>query len=107
MAAWGLVGLAGAALGRLSSRSLGRIGLAVACGVAALAAKEIMNVYTWTLGASHTPAALLAAAGAALPFDITDTVASVLFGLAFGPELARLLARVRVRMHVSWEPAGG
>jgi energy-coupling factor transport system substrate-specific component len=106
MAAWGLVGLAGAALGRLSSRSLPRVGLAVACGVAALAAKEIMNVYTWTLGASHTPAALLAAAGAALPFDITDTVASLLFGLAFGPELARLLARVRVRMYVSWEDAG-
>jgi energy-coupling factor transport system substrate-specific component len=105
MAAWGLVGLAGAAVGRLSSRSLGRVGLAGACGVSAVAAKEIMNVYTWTLGATHPPAALLAAAGAALPFDVTDTVASVLFGLAFGPELARLLARVRVRMQVSWEEA--
>ena len=103
MAAWGLVGVAGAGLGRLSSRSLGRVGLAVACALAALAAKEVMNVYTWTVGASHTPAALLAAAGAALPFDITDVVASLLFGLAFAPELARLLARVRVRMHVSWE----
>ena len=103
MAAWGLVGLTGAALGRLSSRSLGRLGLALACALCALAAKEVMNVYTWTIGASHTPAALLAAAGAALPFDVTDTIASLLFGLAFGPELARLLARVRVRMHVSWE----
>ena len=106
MAAWGMVGLAGAGLGRVSSRSLGRLGLAVACAVCALAAKEVMNVYTWTIGASHTPAALLAAAGAALPFDLTDTVASLLFGLAFGPELARLLARVRMRMHVSWEDAG-
>jgi energy-coupling factor transport system substrate-specific component len=105
MAAWGLVGLAGAALGRLSSRSLGRVGLALACALAAFAAKEVMNVYTWTVGASHTPAALLAAAGAALPFDVTDAVASLLFALAFGPELARLLARVRVRMHVSWEVA--
>ncbi len=61
MAAWGLVGLAGAALGAAqpagasgacSSRSPARC--------AALAAKEVMNVYTWTLGASHTPAALLA-----------------------------------------------
>jgi len=105
MAAWGLVGLAGAALGRASSRSVGRLGLALACAPCALAAKEVMNAYTWTIGASHTPAALLAAAGAALPFDITDTIASFLFGLAFGPELARLLARVRVRMHVSWEDA--
>ena len=63
-----------------------------------------MNVYQWTLGASHTPAALLAVAGTGLPFDLTDTVASFLFGLAFAPELARLLARMRARMDVSWEP---
>jgi energy-coupling factor transport system substrate-specific component len=103
MAAWGMVGLAGAALGVLSRRRLGRVGLALACAVAALGAKELMNVYTWTIGASHTPAALLAVAGTALPFDLTDTVASLLFGLAFGPELARLLARMRARMNVSWE----
>jgi hypothetical protein len=105
MAAWGLVGLAGAALGRLSSRSLGRLGLALACALSAAMAKETMNVYTWTIGASHTPAALLADAGAALPFDVTDAVASFLFGFAFGPELARLLARVQLRLHVIWDPA--
>lgn len=105
MVAWGLVGLAGAVLGGLSGRRVGRVGLALACAVMALVAKEIMNVYTWTLGAPHTPAALLAAAGAALPFDVTDAVASFLFGLAFGPELARLLGRMRARMTVTWEPA--
>jgi energy-coupling factor transport system substrate-specific component len=105
MAAWGLVGLAGAALGRLSGRRVGRLGLALACALVALAAKEIMNVYTWTLGASHTPAALLAYAGGALPFDLTDAVASFLFGLAFAPELARLLGRMRARMTVTWEAA--
>jgi Squalene-hopene cyclase C-terminal domain/Prenyltransferase and squalene oxidase repeat len=104
MAAWGLVGLAGAALGALTRRRLGRVQLALACGLAALAAKEVMNVYTWTIGASHTPAALLAAAGAGLPFDVTDTLASFAFGLAFGPELARLLARLRARMNVTWQP---
>ncbi len=104
MAAWGLVGLAGALLGRLSARQLGRFGLALACAVMALVAKEIMNLYTWTLGATHTPAAFLAYAGAALPFDITDTVASFLFGFAFGPELARLLGRMRARMTIEWQP---
>jgi energy-coupling factor transport system substrate-specific component len=103
MAAWGLVGLAGAALGGLSRRRLGRVALALACAVAALAAKEIMNVYTWTIGASHTPAALLAAVVAGLPYDIVDVVASLLFGLAFAPELARLLTRMRTRMDVRWE----
>ena len=103
MAAWGLVGLAGAALGRLSGRRLGRVGLALACAFAALGAKEVMNVYTWTVGASHTPSAFLLIAGTALPFDVTDVVASLLFGLAFAPELVRLLTRMRARMHVSWE----
>jgi energy-coupling factor transport system substrate-specific component len=105
MAAWGTVGLAGAALGALSRRRLGRVPLAVACGLTALGAKEIMNLYTWTLGASHTPAAFLAVAGQALAYDVTDTVASFLFGLAFAPELARVLARMRVRMEVAWEGA--
>ncbi len=105
MAAWGVVGLVGALLARISGRRMGRVALALACGVTALGAKEIMNVYTWTLGAAHTPAALLATAGAALPFDLTDMVASFLFGLAFGPELARLLGRMRARMTVTWEAA--
>jgi hypothetical protein len=97
------VGLAGAALGRLSGRRLGRVGLALACAFAALGAKEVMNGYTWTVGASHTPSAFILIAGTALPFDVTDAVASLLFGLAFAPELARLLTRIRARMHVSWE----
>jgi energy-coupling factor transport system substrate-specific component len=104
MAAWGLVGLGGAALGTLTRRRLGRVQLALAAGLAALAAKELMNVYQWTIGASHTPAALLAVAGTGLPFDLADMIASFLFGLAFAPELARLLARMRSRMDVAWEP---
>jgi energy-coupling factor transport system substrate-specific component len=105
MAAWGMVGLGGALLGRLSGRRLGRVALALACAFSALAAKEVMNVYTWTLGASHTPAAFLAVAGQAVAYDVTDTVASFLFGLAFAPELARVLARTRLRMDVTWEEA--
>lgn len=105
MAAWGIVGFAGAALGRLTHRRLGRVPLALACAVAALMAKEIMNLYTYTLAGTHTPAAFLAIAGTALPFDLTDMFATLLFALAFGPELARLLARTRERMTVSWESA--
>jgi energy-coupling factor transport system substrate-specific component len=105
MVAWGLVGLAGAGLGAVSRRRLGRVPLACASAGAALAAKEIMNLYTWTIGASHTPAAFLLIAGTALPFDLTDAVSTLLFALAFGPELARLLARTRARMSVRWEQA--
>jgi energy-coupling factor transport system substrate-specific component len=105
MAAWGCVGLFGALVGRLSRRRLGRVGLALCCAFAALAAKEVMNLYTFSIGASHTPGALLVVVLAGLPFDLTDTVASFLFGLAFGPELARLLERMRVRMEITWEPS--
>jgi energy-coupling factor transport system substrate-specific component len=105
MAAWGMVGLAGGALGALSSRCLGRLALAVACAATALVAKEVMNLYTWTLGATHTPAAFVLVVGQGLPFDVTDTIASFLFGLAFAPELARILARTQMRMEVSWSPA--
>jgi uncharacterized membrane protein len=104
MAAWGLVGLLGAALGRVyGQRRAGRLALALACALSALFAKEIMNVYEWTIGASHTPAALALTVGRGVPFDVTDTVASFLFGLAFGPELARMLGRMRSRMTVRWE----
>jgi len=105
MAAWGLVGLFGALLGRLTRRRASRMTLACACALAALAAKELMNVYTWTIGGVYTPAALLAQVVGGLPFDITDVVASFLFALAFAPELARLLARARARMEVRWSGA--
>jgi energy-coupling factor transport system substrate-specific component len=106
MAAWGLVGLIGAVLGRLTRRRLGRVPLALACAFTALLAKEIMNVYGWSIGASHTFEALLLEAGKGLPFDLVDTVASFLFGLAFAPELARVLERMRARMDVRWEAVG-
>ena len=48
MAAWGLVGLLGAALGRVTGRRLARVPLACACALSALIAKEIMNLYSWT-----------------------------------------------------------
>ncbi len=106
MAAWGLVGLVGAGLGRLSGRRLNRWQLALACAAAALMAKEIMNVYDWSLGGIYTPAALGASVAEGLPFDLANTAASFVFGFAFGPELGRVLARMRTRMEVRWEIAG-
>lgn len=104
MAAWGLVGLFGAALGRLAGGRVGRVWLALACALSALAAKEIMNVYEWTVSASHTLPSLALTVSKGVPFDVTDAAASFLFALAFGPELARLLTRTRERMAVAWEP---
>jgi energy-coupling factor transport system substrate-specific component len=107
MAAWGIVGLAGAGARRITGGHLGRVGLATGCALTALVAKQIMNLYTWTLGGVHTPAAFVLIAGQALPYDITDVVASFLFGLAFAPELARILTRSRLRIEVTWEGFSG
>lgn len=106
MAAWGLVGLLGAIAGKLTRRRLRRLPLAIGCAFAALVAKEIMNLYVWNIGASHTLAALLAAVAQGFPFDAVDVVATLLFGLAFGPELARLLSRTRARLEIDWRPLG-
>lgn len=106
MAGWGIVGLLGALTGRITRRRLRRLPLALGCAFAALVAKEIMNLYTWNIGAVHTPAALLTAVAQGFPFDVVDVISTLLFGLAFGPELARLLARSRARMEVDWQAAG-
>jgi uncharacterized membrane protein len=106
MAAWGIVGLLGAIAGRLTRGRLRRLPLALGCAFAALVAKEIMNLYGWATGASHTAAALLIEVTKGLPFDVVDVVSTLLFGLAFGPELARLLNRMRARTQVEWRPVG-
>jgi energy-coupling factor transport system substrate-specific component len=104
MFAWGLVGVAGAILGMLSGRRLGRLPLALSCALAAVAFNAIMNLYTWTLTGSHTFAQYGVIVAAALPFDVTHVIASFAFGLAFGPALVRMLTRVRERLQVEWEP---
>lgn len=106
MAAWGIVGLLGALAGKISRRRLRRVPLAIGCALAALVAKEIMNIYDWSIGAIHTPAALLAEVISGFPFDVVDVVSTFLFGLAFGLELARLLGRIKSRTQVDWRQAG-
>ena len=92
MAAWGAVGVGGAVLGRLSARRLGRIPLALACGLAGLAFGAVMNLQLWVLySGDHTAAKLAAVAATSLPFDVAHAAGNVVFCLAFGPALVRAL----------------
>jgi energy-coupling factor transport system substrate-specific component len=101
MAAWGLVGLAGAGLGRLSGRRLGRLGLAAACGAAGLLFGTIMNLYTWiSFSGDHTLAKLETIFVTSAWFDAAHVIGNVAFCLLFGPALARMLARFRARSEV-------
>jgi len=106
MLGWGLVGLLGAGLGQLlRGREPHPLVLALACAGAAEAFDLVVDVYTWTGTGNRSPASFALVLGQALPFDLTHVVSSFVFGLAFGPVLLRMLARVRTRLQVSWQPA--
>ena len=103
MAAWGGVGVAGAALAwAVRGRELGRVPLALACGLAGLGFGAVMDLHLWTLGAEQTLASYLAVAGTSLPFNVAHVVANVGFCLLIGPPLVRALRRYRLRAEVRW-----
>lgn len=105
MAAWGLCGIFGAVLGHLSGRSIGRVPLAVACGLAGLGFGLLMDFSTWiTYTGVRTPEEYLAILSLSLPFTVAHVVGNVVFCLAFGPAFLRALLRYRERFTVRWEP---
>jgi energy-coupling factor transport system substrate-specific component len=106
MAAWGGVGVGGAALARVTGRELGRLWLAAVCAVAGLAFGAVMNLHLWVnYSGDHTSAKLAATFAGSLPFDVAHAVGNAAFCLAFGPALVRALARYRTRFEVQWLPA--
>jgi energy-coupling factor transport system substrate-specific component len=107
MAAWGLVGILGAVLARASGRRLGRVPMAVACGLAGLGFGAVMDLSTWvTYTGEHTLGQYLAIAATSLPFNVAHAVGNVVFFLAFGPGLVRAVERCRARFAIVWRPLG-
>ena len=106
MAAWGAVGLYGAALGRLGLRPGARVRLALAGAMAGWGFGVIMNLFTWTQTGPFTLDGFAVIEGQAIGFDTAHAVANVLFALAFGPALGYALTRFRDRLEVTWVPLG-
>ncbi|MGI9081992.1 MAG: prenyltransferase/squalene oxidase repeat-containing protein [Thermoleophilaceae bacterium] len=105
MAAWGGVGIAGAGLARLAGgRELGRVPLALACGLAGLAFGAVLDVYQWTLAAEQDLATYLAVSASSLPYNLAHAFGNVVFCLVLGPVFIRALRRYRRRFEVRWEP---
>ncbi len=103
MAAWGVVGLGGAGLGRLlRGREPNRVLLAAGCGVAGFLFGAIMDLYQWTLAAEHTLSSYAAVSGTSLGFNIAHAAGNVVFALILGPAFIRSLARYRRRFEVRW-----
>lgn len=106
MAAWGLVGVLGAALAAASGRRLGRLPLALACAVAGLGYGAILDLSTWTTyTGEHSLREYLTISATSLPFNLAHALGNLLFFVAFGPALIRAVERCRARLEVRWEPA--
>ena len=105
MAAWGLCGLLGAALGTATGRRVPRLPLALFCGALGLLFGAIMDLSTFTtFSGEHTLGQYLAISTTSLPFNVAHAVGNVVFCLAFGPALVRALERFRARLNITWIP---
>lgn len=103
MAAWGGVGAAGGGLAwALRGRELGRVPLALVCGLAGFAFGAVMDVYQWTYAAEQTLGSYLVIAGTSLPYNVAHAVGNVVFCLLLGPAFVRAVARYRRRFEIRW-----
>jgi energy-coupling factor transport system substrate-specific component len=103
MAGWGLVGLGGAGLAAITARRLGRIGLAVACGVAGLAYGALLDLSVMvTYGGEQSIERYLALSVRGIPFNIAHALGNVALALIAGPALVRMLERFRSRSEYTW-----
>ena len=103
MAGWGLVGVVGAALAVATGRHLGRVGLAIACGVCGFAFGALMDLSLMvTYGGEQSLDRFLAISTRSLPFNFAHAAGNVAFALVAGPALARMLLRYRSRFEFAW-----
>ncbi len=107
MAAWGATGLIGAGLAVLTRRTLGRWSLALVCGVVGFAFTAVQDLGDWVTYSDHSAAQLRVYVAKGIGFDFVHAFGCVLFALAFGPALARSIARFAARLNVTWRPPTG
>lgn len=103
MGAWGAVGVFGAVLASLSRGRLGRVPLALACGLAGLFFGVVVNFGSVvTVGGEDIWGRYAVYQVGSLPWDVAHAVGNVVFFLVFGPALVRTLRRFRTRFEFSW-----
>ena len=106
MAAWGVIGVLGALLARAGGDRLGRVPLALACGLCGLLFGVIVNFGSVvTVSDEDLWARFVAYQSTSLPWDLAHAAANVAFFLLFGPALIRILRRFRTRFAFTWRAA--
>jgi energy-coupling factor transport system substrate-specific component len=105
MVAWGMTGVGGALLWKLTGGQAGRVRLALACGLAGLLFGMWMNLqFLVGFGGEVTAGRYLALQVRSIPFDLAHIAGNVLFALAAGPALVAALRRFRERFEWSRVP---
>lgn len=106
MLAWGGIGVFGALLAWLSGGRLGRIPLALACGLCGLGFGVVVNFGSVvTYGDVDLWPRYTAYQSVSLPWDLVHAGGNVIFYFLFGPALVRTLRRFRTRFEFSWKPS--
>jgi energy-coupling factor transport system substrate-specific component len=110
MFAWGLCGILGAGLAisvrKVGQRDVGRLTLAVVCGLAAVGYGAILNFQTMaTYGGTLSWRTFWIYEGRAVPFEVAHATGNVVLALAAGPAMIRMLIRFRERFE--WRRAEG
>src|SRR5204863_1661204 len=101
------VGLAGAGLAFATGRRLGRIGLAVACGLAGFAYGALLDFSVMVgYGGEQSLERYLAISARGVPFNVAHAAGNVALALAAGPALVRMISRYRGRFEFRWREAG-
>jgi energy-coupling factor transport system substrate-specific component len=107
MAGWGIAGLIGAGLAAATGRRLGRVGLAVACGIAGLLFGALMDLSLMvSYGGEQSLDRFLAISARSIPFNAAHVAGNVALALVAGPALVRMLSRYRRRFEFAWPERG-
>jgi energy-coupling factor transport system substrate-specific component len=104
MAGWGLTGVAGALLARVTRGHVGRLALACVSFVLGFAFTALQDVGDWVTYSDHSLAQLGVYVGKGVGFDFVFAASSFGFAMLFGPALIRTLQRFRTRIQVTWLP---
>jgi energy-coupling factor transport system substrate-specific component len=104
MAGWGITGLAGALLARLTRGRIGRLPLALVSFVLGFAFTALQDAGDWLNYSDHSLAELGIYVGKGIGFDLVYAASCFGFAMLFGPALLRTLKRFRARTEVSWLP---
>jgi energy-coupling factor transport system substrate-specific component len=102
MAGWGITGLAGALLARVTRGHVGRLPLACVSFVLGFCFTALQDVGDWVTYSDHSRVQLGIYVGKGVGFDLVHASGCFAFAMLFGPALIRTLKRFRTRIQVTW-----